>query len=143
MGLSIILGVIAFWRYKESEKHLHIAFDEIRAAGAALSTEECVSRVLSWRTECEAMKSLCDQSIPMAMSHCLSAKDRSGYCTALRADASDASADKNRGRWTYQKCKDHGVTKANGYGRDDVKACGHAFTTIQTFCSHDQKGVYL
>lgn len=137
LTLATILGVVAYWRYTVSERHLHTVFDELRAKGASLDVEECVTEVLAWHnTGCEAMQSLCDHSVPMALEHCLSAQDRAGYCDALQIDESS-------GKWTYDMCKKRGVSPDHGARRRQMKACGNAYGAIESFCAYDQKGVVL
>jgi hypothetical protein len=144
LGFSVILGVLAYRSYSNSEVHLHVAFQDLAAQGATLDTEECVLAVLHWHGNCEAMKSLCDHAIPMAMTHCLKrsesaslrAKERLDYCVAFRWPRSKA-------KWTYEKCKVIGVSKDDGSRRDQIKACGNAFSAIENFCRHNAEGVRL
>ena len=144
LGLSVFLGIFAYRSYSNSEVHLHAAFQDLAAKGASLNTEECVPVVLHWHENCQAMKSLCDHSIPMAMTHCLKrpegealrTKERLDYCGSFRWPQS-------KSKWTYGKCKVLGISKNDGSRRDQIKACGNAFSAIENFCRHNAEGVRL
>jgi hypothetical protein len=142
--ISLVGGILAYRSYSNSEQHLHAAFDRMAAEGATLNTEECVPVVLAWHRNCQAMKSLCDHAIPMAMTHCLTRddaevprqKERLDYCTGFTWPQS-------KSKWTHDKCEAIGIGKKHGTSRDDIKACGNAFGAIENFCRHNTKGVLL
>ena len=49
LGLSVVLGVLAYWRYSLSEQHIKHVLADMDTRGAALGTaEECVTEVLDW-----------------------------------------------------------------------------------------------
>jgi hypothetical protein len=134
--IGVALGVVAYWRYTVSEKHLHAAFDAIEAQGPTLTTEQCVDTVLAWHQRCEAMQSLCDHAVPMAMEHCLHGRDRAPFCSTI-----DTAVP--RSKWTYERCKERGVSPLEGSPRRAVKACGDAYGAVESFCHYEQKGVVL
>ena len=135
--LSTVLGVLAYWRYSVSEHHLKAVFAQMDDAGKALSAEGCITETLRWHREgCEAMQSLCDHAIPMVLTRCLSAKDRSPACSNLGIDQPSK-------RWPYRMCKERGISPKDGTKRRFVKACGNAYGSLESFCKSDQKGVVM
>ncbi len=136
-GLSVVLGVLAYWRYTVSERHLHEVFATMDQKGTQLSAEGCITEVLNWHREgCAAMQSMCDHAIPMVLTRCLVGKDRSNYCDNL--DIREASK-----KWTYRMCKERGISPKDGTKRRFVKACGNAYGSIESFCKSGQKGVVM
>ena len=141
---STVMGVVAYWRYTESERFLHRDWAEISAKGSKIDAEECVPLVLEWHRNCEAMKSLCNHSIPMTMTHCLGqdratperVAERKAYCDAMVTPSS-------LGRWTFKKCKAIGVSKEHGSTRDERKACSYAFKALEEFCRRGGEGIRL
>lgn len=135
---STILGVIAYWRYTVSEKHLHVVFAEMDVKGKGLDADECISATLQWhRTGCAAMRSLCDHAVPMVLTRCLAAKDRKSACDTLDIGPNELSA-----KWTYRRCKARGVHPPE-FRRRDVKACGNAYGSLESFCKSNQQGVVM
>lgn len=130
--LSVVLGVLAYWRFTVSERHIAQALQEMDREGPNLDTEECVGRVLEWHARCEANKPLCDESVARVLTHCLVGRDRNDYCDTL--DLSSAKA-----QWVFQKCEERGASC-----RDKKRcACASAYRTIDSFCRHGQGGVSL
>jgi hypothetical protein len=130
-SLALVLGVVAYWRYTVSEAFIHDSLLRFDQVGAELSPDECVAEVLAWNASCEAMKSLCDHAVPMLMEHCLAARDRASTCTNLSEDVT------GRGQWTYERCLEHGVTRAN------KKVCTGAYRALVQHCRTGQRGVIL
>ena len=144
LSLSVIIGVLAYWRYTVSERHLHQAFDALAAQGASIDTEACVPTVLAWHRRCEAMKSLCDHSIPLAMTHCLAQRDAPAERAAERKSYCKGFVNPSAmGRWTHKKCGEIKVSKKDGAKRGEIKACGYAFRAIAEFCRRDGEGVSI
>ena len=83
LSLSIVIGVVAFWRFTRSDRYLRRAFVAMQSRGHDLTAEQCIDEVLRWSGTCEAMKSLCDASIPRMMQACLVARDRKALCQEL------------------------------------------------------------
>ncbi|MGM0577305.1 MAG: hypothetical protein ACQEXJ_16380 [Myxococcota bacterium] len=129
--LAIVLGVLAFRNYRASERHIQQSMAEFDEMGVRLDADGCVAAVLDWNGRCEAMKTLCDHAVPMAMEHCLAARDRSEVCDGL-GDTETA-----RAQWTYHKCEEHDVTRAN------KKACTNAYRALIQYCTTGQQGVIL
>ena len=142
--LATVLGVLAYYNYSQSSAVLNQDFVDIAVKGETVDTEGCVPLVLEWHSSCQAMKTLCDHAIPMAMTHCLTAPkapeerqvERKNYCDAFAWPSS-------KSKWTYRKCQEIGVSKDKGASRDEAKACGNAFGAIENFCRHEGKGVRL
>lgn len=130
--MVIVLGTVAFWRYKVSERHFAETVKEMDALGPTVDTEGCVSAVLAWHARCEADKNLCEHGVPLVMTHCLVGADRSETCEGL--DLSSAQA-----QWVFTQCEARGSTCEN---RKNC-ACASAYRTIDSFCRHGQEGVSL
>ena len=130
--LAVVLGVLAYWRYTESERYFAETLVEMDRKGTQLDTEGCVSEVMKWHQRCEANKPLCDNGVPRVMTHCLAGRDRASYCETL--DYSSAKA-----KWVIDKCLERGEVC-----RDKKQcACANAYRAIDSFCRHDQEGVSL
>ena len=83
LSLSTLLGAVAYWRFTVSERFLTRSFVVLERRGRTLTVEKCVDEVLRWGTRCEAMKSLCDASVPRQLEACLAGSDRSAYCRSI------------------------------------------------------------
>ncbi|MCC6159242.1 MAG: hypothetical protein IT350_14425 [Deltaproteobacteria bacterium] len=119
---SIAIGAIAFWRYRSSEVVLTRARIDIEAKGPTLSPPECVESVVDWARHCEAMKTLCDASMPRMTKTCVEAADRRAYCDELGRDAWMSA------RFGYDECERLGVD------RTAMKACALAYRSIANHC---------
>jgi hypothetical protein len=136
MGLVVLIvvpmGVLAYYRYVQSENHFIQATAEMDKLAPTLDVEGCVDAVLDWHATCAANKPLCDHGVPMIMTHCLSGRDRSQVCESM--DLSSAKA-----QWVFASCKDRGT---GCRGRKKC-ACATAYRTLDSFCHHDQEGVAM
>ena len=128
--LAVLLGVLAFASYSRSEVVLQETFQTFDRKGLTLEAEQCVDEALKWNTQCAAMKSLCDQAVPMVTHHCLQAKDRSAYCQAL-------GEEHHKAQWTFQKCQEHAGS------RRAKNLCTDAYRALATFCKSEGQGVLL
>ncbi len=135
--VAFVLGGVAWYRYKLSERHIKAQLAHFQAVGATLSTDQCIGQVLQWHAEgCDAMLSLCDSSLPMALVQCLGGADRQADCaTAVNEDP--------KGHWTFKMCEARGISKKHGSARAHIKACGNAYGALQNYCLNDQRGVSL
>ncbi|MEM6289661.1 MAG: hypothetical protein AAGA54_00295 [Myxococcota bacterium] len=141
-SLRLVLGVIAviivgfgvagFWQLTKSRNHFAAATAAMDETGKTVDTEGCVSAVLDWHAACEANKPLCDNGVPMVMTHCLLGRDRGEYCESL--DLSSAKA-----KWVFNRCEERGTPCTN---RKSC-ACASAYRAIDSFCRHGQEGVAL
>ena len=130
--LAIVLGVLGYYRYAQSETHFVQAQAEIDAAAKHLDVEGCVSVIIDWHDGCEANRPLCDHGVPMMMTHCLKGRDRAQDCQAL--DLSSA-----RAQWVFQRCTERG-TPCKSRQRCP---CADAYRALDSFCRHDQQGVAM
>lgn len=124
LSLATVLAVIASFRFGASERYLTEAHARFAERGRELTVDECVVEVLAWRTECEAMKSLCDSNVERMMDACLSGQDRSAYC----AEAGEALGDSH---FAAAACTAHEVDRKK---REPWKFCGMAYRAIDLHC---------
>lgn len=122
-GLSVAIGLVAYWRFIVSDKYLRADLHRLGEQGKKLDVEGCVDATLEWARHCKAMKSLCDATTPEMMGKCLAARDRSAYCKKL----GDTGKDTHYG---YKECKARGVT------RKTKKTCSIAYRAIVTHCEN-------
>ena len=130
--LAIAMGVGGYYTLVRSRDHFADATAEMDRVGKTLDTEGCISAVLDWHAACEANKPLCDNGVPMVMTHCLMGGDRTETCETL--DLSSAKA-----TWVFQQCEDRGTPCLNR----KTCACASAYRAIDSFCRHGQEGVAL
>lgn len=131
-ALVVGLGVVGYRQLVRSRDHFAETTAKMGVLGKQVDTEGCVSAVLEWHADCEANKPLCDNGVPMVMTHCLLGSDRSLYCDEL--DLSSAKA-----QWVFDKCEARGDRCSN---RKSC-ACASAYRAIDSFCRHGQEGVAL
>ena len=135
-GILIVLvvgmGVLAYYRYVQSENHFVEASEQLKAAGAHEDVEGCIDQVLSWHERCEANRPLCDHIVPKMMMLCLSAQDRSRACDAL--DMSSA-----RAQWVFRSCRDRGTPCKSR----KKCPCADSYRALDSFCRHGQQGVAM
>ncbi|MCB9728671.1 MAG: hypothetical protein H6744_16530 [Deltaproteobacteria bacterium] len=129
--LATVLGVVAYWRYSVSSRFIHESLAQFDARGASLDADACVGEVLAWNARCEAMKSMCDQAVPMTMEHCLAARERKEACAALPVEEAP------RAQWTFERCAAQGVTRRN------KNVCTDAYRALVQFCRTGERGVIL
>lgn len=126
LGVSTLVAVLVAWRFRVSEQYIIASLEEMEARGAELTPEGCVDAMLSWRKECEAMKSLCDSTVDRMIQACLGGQDRVTYCEALDGAAADA-------HYGYERCQERGLSKRD---RQLWKPCGDAYKTMDQYCRH-------
>ncbi len=131
-ALVVGLGIVGYRQLVVSRDHFAKATAQMGVLGKQVDTEGCVSAVLEWHGDCEANKPLCDNGVPMVMTHCLLGADRSQYCDALDLSSSKA-------QWVFSKCEERGSECSN---RKSC-ACASAYRAIDSFCRHGQEGVAL
>lgn len=120
-GVSTVLGVMAFARYRSSEKYIKSALAEMERRGKKLPVEGCVDEILAWRKRCEAMAGLCQAAVSRLMGVCFRATDRSAYCRGLAVSTTDT-------RFGFKECK------ARGVKRHAKKACAGMYRVIDSHC---------
>lgn len=119
--LSSALGVMAFRRYRSSERYIDRSMGELEGKAKALDVEGCVDWILDWHKRCEAMAGLCQAAVTRLMGICLRAQDRRAYCQGLHR--STTSTD-----FGYAECK------ARGVKRHRKKACAGLYRVIDSHC---------
>lgn len=120
-ALSVVIGVVAYWRFIASDRYLRADLKRLAAQGKQLTVEGCVDATLAWGRSCKAMKSLCDATAPEMMGKCLAARDRSSYCRRLGTTGHDT-------HFGFKECK------ARGVDRKSKKTCATAYRAIATHC---------
>jgi hypothetical protein len=130
--LAAAMGAAGYWQLVRSRDHFAEATAKMDDLGKTLDTEGCITAVLDWHAECAANKPLCDNGLPMVMTHCLLGDDRTQTCESL--DLSSAKA-----KWVFNKCEERGTPCTNR----KTCACASAYRTIDSFCRHGQEGVAL
>lgn len=127
MLLAALIGVMAYWRFIVSDRHLRADLEAMAERGAQLTAEQCVDATLSWAAGCQAMKSLCDASAQLIAHRCLDGRDRSTYCAGLGEAIYDT-------KFGYKECQARGVT------RTTKKTCAAAYRAIAAHCHKLRKG---
>jgi len=120
-SFSSIIGIVAYSKYVSSEKTLLQNFNKMSSLGKTASVETCVDHVLNWRKTCQAMKSLCDVSVPRMMGACLGSQNRKPYCNQLGTTSSDT-------HFGYKECQARKVNKKT------KKACALSYRVIDNHC---------
>lgn len=120
LAISSLLGVLAFYRYSQSERALVAALTAMAGRAASLDVEGCVDETLAWNKRCEAMKTLCDASVPRMMETCLRGADRSRRCRELGERVMAT-------QYGVAECKARGRTR-----RD--KPCALSYRAIASHC---------
>ncbi len=118
---SVAIGVTAYYRFIQSEKHLTERFEHFVQVGSNLTAYECVDEVMAWSRECSAMLSLCQDSVQRMMSGCLHAQDRSALCADVEAVRRSTS-------FGYDDCKSRDLDRVR------KKACADSYRAIDKFC---------
>jgi hypothetical protein len=131
--VSVLMGVLAYYRYSQSEKSIMPAMPELEVIGATATPEQCVDAVLAWHAKCEGLHFLCNNAVPEAMFHCLKAQDRKKDCAELKPD------EVSKGQWVFYKCKDRNTMCK----RTKQCACADAYRAFDSFCRTDQEAVQV
>ena len=128
----MVLGVFAYYRYAQSERHFKVAQAKIDAVAPHLTVEECVDLVINWHASCSANKPLCDHGVPRMMTHCLVGRDRTEACANLDLSSSEA-------KWVFRHCEERQTPCV------DRKRCpcADSFRALDSFCRHGQQGVAM
>jgi hypothetical protein len=103
---SVLLGAQAYRRYAASEREIGAEADRIRAAGARLDPEGCVTEVLGFARRCHAMATMCQEAVAPLVGTCLRAQDCAGYCQELGPGAADT-------HFTFARCQARGLKRTD------------------------------
>lgn len=117
------MGIVSTFTYMSSERVLSQDLAYFRQRGTELSPEKCIDEVIQWRTNCQAMKSLCDISIARMMGTCLAAQDRKQYCVQLGRITSDT-------HFGFKECQQRRLSSRV------KKACTLAYRSIDSHCKN-------
>ncbi|MGB1016254.1 MAG: hypothetical protein ACPG4T_19110 [Nannocystaceae bacterium] len=145
--LAVGLGVLANWRYTQSENQIRQALSTFDQSGGSMDVEQCIDAVITWHDDtCDANLVLCDHAIPMAMVHCLEGQDRKQYCDGLDRTGSfiddegnEVSHDVASGQWVYYSC----LRRGSECKKRKKCPCADAYRAIDSFCRSEQRGVHL
>ena len=122
LALAILITIVFTLRYRKSLVYLSQSTAAFKEDGKKLDLEGCVDKVLVWNKSCEALKDLCDKSVPRMMKLCLTAQDRKLQCAGLKLGAGFVR--------TYHKaCNDRGYRKGSV-----TKPCDQAYQTVGAHC---------
>lgn len=119
--LAVAIGVTAYYRFVQSEKHLTERFEYFVSLGPTQTVDGCLNEVLHWSENCSAMLSLCKDSVPRMMSACLDGADRSEYCAGVEDIRRMTS-------FGYDDCHSRQLDKVRN------RACADAYRAIDKFC---------
>ena len=81
--VTVVVGVLAYWRYANSERWVAEGVAKMDRIGAELEPEGCIDESLSWYGDCDeqqANAAVCLQGVSILMYHCLAAADRQDTC---------------------------------------------------------------
>ncbi len=131
--VAVFMGVFAYYRYVTSEKAIMAGMAELQSKGSSLDSEGCINTVLDWHKRCEALNSMCNDAVKIAMYHCLEARDRSEDCGKLKPDVV------SKGQWVFGACKERGTACR----LRKQCACADAYRAMDSFCRTDQQAVQL
>ncbi|MCA9666291.1 MAG: hypothetical protein KC503_11910 [Myxococcales bacterium] len=120
--LTFGLGGLGYYRYRSGETYILKTLAKFEQRGATLSVERCVDELVGWSRRCQAMESMCLQSVPRLMRACLRGQDRLAYCKALAQPTGDT-------RFGYKECQSRGAKRGL-----PKKACAQAYRQIDAHC---------
>jgi hypothetical protein len=125
IGTAILsLATFAAWQLNRSKHYLDTSLADLKAQGATIDAPGCIQAVLNWRPQCEAMASMCDNSLGQLTDACLSSQDRSLYCDTLRPQDADNHA-------VNDLCVAFGVDRKQ---RAEWKQCGMIIEGLRQHC---------
>ena len=154
--VSVAVGVLAYWRYANSERWVAEGIAEMDSIGADLDAEQCIDEAVEWYDACdqhEANAAVCLTGVGMLMQHCLAARDRHETCELyldpdssiyfvsekMRERARNPEKAGESGRWVYARCEERDMVCLN----KRECACAEAYRAIDSFCRTGQQAVQL
>ncbi|PRP98304.1 hypothetical protein ENSA5_30370 [Enhygromyxa salina] len=154
--VSVIVGVLGYWRYASSEQWVVEGVAKMDALGPKLDAEGCVDEVVGWYNDCDqhdANAAVCLQGVGILMQHCLSARERTQTCELylnpesaahavtddMRARARNPDKAGGSGRWVYARCEERDMVCRN----KRECACAEAYRAIDSFCRTGEEAVQL
>ena len=130
--LAVSLSIIKVVTFNHSEAEILQSLKNLENRGATVDAEGCIDAVIDWRRNCEANKVMCNQTVALAMAHCLAQQDRSDTCTSLTT--TDAT-----GQWVFDVCQARGTPC-------EVRSkcvCADAYRALHSFCRTGQQSVQV
>ncbi len=137
---SVILAVIFALRLMASEEELWAAQVRMQQDGGQLTVDECVDRVMEWRSGCSALEALCDQTVDPMVDTCMAGRDRKEYCSTVVEWTGSTG-------FEFGQCDERGVQAikpAKGFwdrmlfggGRQTPqrKACAKSYRAVAVYC---------
>ena len=121
--LWVVLGVAGTANYFDSEDHIGETVLAMEAAGRTATIDECVTEVLDWHPECEALTGLCDASVVRVMSACLQGQDRTEECQALGQRLDNTALG-------VAECRARGIERRKGADRE----CAKSYSAVGQLC---------
>jgi hypothetical protein len=119
--VSLAIGVTAYYRFVQSEKHLTSTLAHFLEIGPQKSALGCVEDVVEWSKNCSAMLSLCEDSVQRMMGACLQGRSREDECAAVESVRRKTS-------FGYDDCS------ARGLDRVRKRACADAYRAFDKYC---------
>jgi hypothetical protein len=120
--VSLAAGAWGFHMLQVSQVFIKTSLLGVATKGKNATVEQCIDVTMHWYQSCEAMKSLCESSVPRVMQECLVAQDRSGDCKELGLTTMNT-------HFGFQECEARKVT------RFTRKACANAYRAIDHRCA--------
>lgn len=154
--VSIIVGVLAYYRYSTSERWVAEGIQHMDEVGEGLDVDACIEEAVSWHDECDQQQTnaaVCLQGVKVVLFHCLDAADRSQTCELyldpeselraateeMRARARNPEKAAGSGKWVYGRCEERGMRCVN----KRECACAEAYRAVDSFCRTGQQAVQL
>lgn len=135
ISFAVLIGVLSIIKlitFNRSEAEILQSLKDLESRGASLDVEGCVDAVIDWRRNCEANKVMCNQSVALAMAHCLVPQDRSDACMSLMRTGAT-------GQWVFDVCQERGTPC-------EVRSkcvCADAYRALHSYCRTDQQSVQV
>ena len=137
---SVVLAAAFALLLMSSEEHLWASQVDMQQLGPELSVDQCVDRVMDWRAGCDALESLCDQTVDPMVDTCLKGRDRSAYCATITEWNGTTG-------FEFAQCDERGVQAIDpatgfwdrmlfGGGRQTParKACAKSYRAVAVYC---------
>jgi hypothetical protein len=132
-GIAVLLGAVAFWRFTRSDRFIQASLAEVQRRAGQLAPEECVDWAVSWAARCQAMKALCEGSVPRLVEACLMKADRHAYCASLGDSYRTTSfgVTQCRARLSSSPARGGAERRRGGLGK---KACALSYGAVARYC---------
>ncbi len=119
--VSVPLALVSHAAFLRSEDELGPVRARMVERGATATPTECVDEVMTWRPSCDAVKGLCERSVPELVFACMGGQDRDAYCTSIKSEAENTA-------FGFGDCQARGFTRREG-------SCAGAWRAVVNFCN--------